>query len=223
VGAGGVSQCPRWSRDEVAVLEQLAGDVPFPDLMAQLQREAALHGWPPRTEKAVLMKIKTMGQRAKARQGSVLTTGGAAELLGCAGTRVEAWLRRRRVAAILRPRWVGKTRYIDRRSWRRLARELPEVLGGFSADALFLLLEDRDLADSVAAAYRRPLGDWRVRCVETGRIYRSCGAVAAEHHVTQACISLAIRERRPVAALGLTFEALRKVGHPLTAGAAAPA
>ena len=207
-----MSQYPVWSRDEIELLEQLAGDVPFPELLRKLHREAAVHGWPLRTRKAVLMKLSTLGHRAMARQGAVLTTGGAAELLGCAATRVEAWLRRQRVVEVLQPRWVGQRRYIDRRSWRRLARELPEVLGGFSADALFLLLEDRELAESVAAAHPRPLGDWRVRCVETGRVYQSCGAAAAEHHVTQACISLAIRRQRPVRVLGLRFEALRKVG-----------
>ena len=128
-------------------------------------------------------------------------------------SRVEAWLRRPQVLAILNPRWIGKIRYIERRAWRRLAREMPRILGGFSVDALFALLEDRELAESVASQYRRPCGDWRVRCVETGRIYPSCGAAAAAHHVTQQCISLAIRQRRPVAALGLTFEALRQPHH----------
>jgi hypothetical protein len=104
---------------------------------------------------------------------------------------------------------VGHFFYIERRAWRRLAREMPRVLGGFPADRLFLLLEDRELADTIAARYSRPMGDWRIRCVETGRIYPSCGHAAREHHVTQACISLAIRQRRPVRALGLTFQALR--------------
>jgi hypothetical protein len=85
-------------------------------------------------------------------------------------------------------------------------------LGGFSADALFSLLEDRDLAEAVATAHPRPMGDWRVRCVETGQIFSSCGAAARELHVTQACISLAIRQARPVTALGMTFEALRGAG-----------
>jgi hypothetical protein len=92
---------------------------------------------------------------------------------------------------------------------------MPRVLGGFSADALFSLLEDRDLAEAVATAHPRPMGDWRVRCIETGQIFSSCGAAARELHVTQACISLAIRQARPVAALGMTFEALRGDGPAL--------
>lgn len=39
--------------------------------------------------------------------------------------------------------------------------------------------------------------------------YASCNAAAKELHVSQAGISLAIRQVRPVAVLGLSFEALR--------------
>jgi hypothetical protein len=119
------------------------------------------------------------------------------------------------VLQILAPEWTGSIRYISRRSWRRLARQMPRVLGGFSADALFLLLEDRDLAESVAAAHPRPMGDWRVRCIETGQIWASCAAAAKELHVSQAAVSLAIRQHRQLTALGMTFEALRGAGPAL--------
>jgi hypothetical protein len=205
-----MNQHQPWSEPEAEYLERLTGDVPFPELLQRMRNQATRQDWPSRSERAIRERIRRIGMRARARSGAVVTTGGVAEILGCPATRVEAWLRRPRVLAILQPRWVGKTRYIERRAWRQLAREMPRILGGYSVDALFALLEDRELAESIATRYRRPCGDWRVRCVETGRIYSSCGAAAAAHHVTQACISLAIRQRRPVAALGLTFEALRQ-------------
>lgn len=202
----------RWLPEESDYLERLAGDVPFPELLTRMRRRATVMGWPSRSEKSILLRIKRAGLQATARTGAVVTTGGVGEILGCPATRVEAWLSRPRVVAILQPRRVGNVRYIERSAWRRLAREMPRILGGFDVVALFALLEDRELAEQVAAAWPRPCGDWRVRCVETGRIYPSCGHAAREHHVTQACISLAIRERRPVRALGLTFEALRMAG-----------
>ena len=204
-----MSAWPAWSEAEAEYLERLAGDVPFPELLTRMRTKASRQGWPQRSEKAILMRLWRAGLHASARTGAVVTTGGVAEILGCPATRVESWLRRPRVTEILQPRRVRQVRYIERRAWRRLAREMPQILGGYGVDALFALLEDRELAESVASRYRRPCGDWRVRCVETGRIYSSCGAAAAAHHVTQACISLAIRQRRPVAALGMTFEALR--------------
>jgi hypothetical protein len=203
---------PRWTQPELEWLEQLAGDVPFPTLLRSMKYKATHEGWPPRTDKAIVMRMRRSRQLGRARTGEWTTTYGAGELLGCPGTRVEAWLRRKPVAAILSPEWTGGTRYISRRSWRRLAREMPRVFGGFDADALFLLLEDRDLAEAVAAAHPRPMGDWRVRCIETGQIWASCAVAAKELHVSQACISLAIRQRRTSAALGMTFEALRRTG-----------
>ena len=207
-----MSAPPRWSPAEAAYLEQLSGEVPFPVLLRRMKTAATQHGWPPRTRKAILMRLKRTGQPCRARHGEWTTTGGVGEILGCPGTRIESWLRRKKIREILDPERIGCFWYISRRSWRRLAREMPRVLGGFGADALFLLLEDRELADAVAEAHPRPLGDWRVRCIETGQIWPSCGAVAKEYHVSQACISLAVRKSRPVTVLGLSFEALRGVG-----------
>lgn len=204
-----MSKYPHWTPAEADYLDRLAGDVPFPVLVKRFQRTGLEQGWPPRSGRAILQRLYRNKQRGRARHGAAMTTGGVAEILGCPGTRVEAWLRRQRIRELLAPRWIGKTRYINRSAWHRLAREMPRVLGGFSADNLFALLEDRELADEIASRYSQPLGDWRVRCVETGEVFASCGAVAAAHHVTQACISLAIRQRRTVPALGLTFEALR--------------
>ena len=203
---------PRWTQPELEWLEQLAGDVPFPTLLRSMHYKATAEDWPRRTDKAIVMRMRRSRQFCRARTGEWTTTYGAGEILGCPGTRVEAWLRRKPIARILDPQTTGGTRYINRRSWRRLARVMPRVLGGFSSDALFLLLEDRDLADAIAQQHPRPMGDWRVRCVETGQVFSSCGAAARKLHVTQACISLAIRQARPVAALGMTFEALRGAG-----------
>jgi hypothetical protein len=186
-----------------------------------MKYKATAEGWPTRTPKAIVLRMRRSHQLGRARTGEWTTTYGAAELLGCPGSRVEAWLRRKPVLQILAPEWTGGTRYMSRRSWRRLAREMPRVLAGFSADVLFALLEDRDLAEAVATAHPRPMGDWRVRCVETGQIFSSCAAAARELHVSQACISLAIRQARPVAALGMTFEALRGAG-PSVPSQAAP-
>jgi hypothetical protein len=181
---------PRWTQPELEWLEQLAGDVPFPTLLRSMHYKATAEGWPRRTDKAIVMRMRRSRQFCRARTGEWTTTYGAGEILGCPGTRVEAWLRRKPIAKILDPQTTGGTRYINRRSWRRLAKQMPRA----------------------AEQHPRPMGDWRVRCVETGQVFSSCGAAARELHVTQACISLAIRQARPVAALGMTFQALRGAG-----------
>ena len=207
-----MSRPPRWTQPEIDHLEKLAGDVPYSTLLRSMKHMATMEGWPTRTPKAIAMRMQRTGHHCRARIGDLTTTYGAAEILGCPGARVEAWLKRKPIAAILDPQLNGNTRYISRKSWRRLARQMPRVFGGFSADSLFLLLEDRDLAEVVALAHPRPMGDWRVRCIETGQIWSSCRAAARELHVCQACISYAIRKGRMVPTLGMTFEALRGVG-----------
>jgi hypothetical protein len=87
---------------------------------------------------------------------------------------------------------------------------MPRILGGFPADRLFQLLEDRKLADSVAIRYPYSFSDWRVRCVETGKVWPNAPAAAAELHVTRSAITESIRKRRSLPALGLRFEALRE-------------
>ena len=202
---------PRWSRAEADYLESLAGDLPLKEIGRRYRRHAGLDGWPRRTDKAIQLKLVRMGLPVRVRAGEWLTTGGVADILGCPNTRVEAWLRSRLNSEILKPQWRGAFRYVSRRNWRRLACQRPQALGGFSADRLFALLEDRELAEQVAARYPRPRGDWRIRCVESGRIWPSAVKAAAELHITQAAITLAMRQRRPVASLGMTFEALRDV------------
>jgi hypothetical protein len=202
---------PRWTKPESDYLESLAGDLPLRELVARYQTQAVKSGWPERSRRAVQQRLVRMGYEARCRTGDWVTTGGAAEILGCPGCRVEAWLRRERTAAILQPKWRGAYRYISRRSWRRLAKERPQVLGGFDVDRLYQLLENRELAEAVAARYPRPRGDWRVRCVETGKVWPSAVVAAKELHVSQAAITLAMRQQRPVRVLGMRFEALREV------------
>jgi hypothetical protein len=202
----------RWSRMENELLHQLAGDVPFPELVERMHRTAITNGWPVRSAKSIAMRLRRTGQRARARDGEWTTTGGAADILGCPCTRIEAWLRRKHIAEILQPRRFRTFRYISRRSWRRLARESPRVLGGFDVERLYGLLEDRELAEQVAREHPRPMGDFRIRCVETGQVWGSCSKAARELHVSQGAISLAIRQQRPVTVLGLRFEALRGEG-----------
>lgn len=201
---------PRWTTAEADFLEQLAGEVPFPTLVRRMRIAATQHGWHPRTEKAITMRLFEMRLIRRSRHGEWTTTFGVGQILQCPGYRVAGWLRQKKVREILNPRTIGGIRYISRQSWRRLAREMPQVLSGFSADALFLLVEDRELADAVAAQHPRPISDHRIRCIETGQAWPSCAAAARDLHVTRAAISCAIRQRRAVMVLGMTFEALRQ-------------
>jgi hypothetical protein len=202
---------PRWTQAEAEFIENLAGDLPLLEIHRLYQQQAKSNGWRQRSAMAIKLRLRRTGHHSMVRTGQWLTPNGTGEVLGCAGSRVASWLKRADVAAIVRPVWRGNARYVSRAGWRRLARELPKVLGGFDADRLFQLLEDRELADAVAAQYPRPLGDYQIRCIETGQRWPNAVKAASELHVSHTAITLAIRRRRPLYALGMTFEALRSV------------
>ena len=200
---------PTWLPPEADLLESLAGDTPFPDVVRLMQREGKLRGWPPRSARAIQTRLLRTGHSARIRDGQYVTSGGVGLILGCPADRVVGWMARPEVRRILEPRRIGAVLYVDRSGWRRLARQQPRILGGFPVERLYALLEDQELAERVAAAYPRQVGDYSIRCLETGQVWASSATAAAELHVTGSAIRLAIRKHRPVTSLGLTFERLR--------------
>ena len=181
------------------------------EIANRYRRKAGQAGWPERSQASIRMRLARMGYASRERYGDWLTTGAVGEILGCPRNRVRMWFWGEATSAILQPKFFGNTYYISRESWRRLAMERPHVLGGFSADRLFQLLEDRELADDVAARFPHHQCDWRVRCVETGKVWPSAVAAGRELHVAPRTITLAMRQARPVRVLGMRFEALREV------------
>ena len=201
---------PMWSDAELEYLQRLAGEHPLPALTKRMRMRALTRGWPTRSQKAIVDKLHHLGLPARPRTDNCTTTYGAAELLGLSGDRVSKWLQDAEIREILMPRTYGRAHYIIRDGWRRLARARPYMFAGIPADNLFSLLEDRDLADSIAAAYPCGRTDWRVRCRETGKVWNNCKEAGAALNVHHSTITLAIRRSIPVPILGLTFERLNK-------------
>lgn len=203
----------RWTQPEERYLETMAGEIPFPELVRRMQERAAEQGWRVRSAGAIAEKLKRLGVPCRVRDGEWLLAGAVEEILGCPRGRVSQWLSWPHVRRVLQPKRFGTYWYSHRNGWRRVAQQLPQLLGGFSADRLFVLLEDRELADAIASTYRETIGDrqrrsWRIRCKNTGMVYASAVAAAKRYCVTPAAINKAIEERRPVKCLGLTFERL---------------
>jgi len=200
----------RWTQPEIDHLEKLAGDIPFGVLVRSMKCKATHEGWPSRTEKAIAQKLQKIGYCRSVRVGLWTTVRGAAGILGCHYYRIDQWLEDKQISDILEPHRSEGKRFISRQSWRRLAREMPEVFAGFDSDVLFMLLEDRDLVDSIVEHHPvRPATACRVRCIETGQTWPSRKATAKEFFVSRAVISRLIDNKRPVVLLGLSFETVR--------------
>lgn len=185
---------PAWSAEELELLQSLAGDMPFQLLVSTFRQQAKIHRWPLRSADALQCRARLLGLNLRHVAGTWVTTGSIGEMLGVSLYCVNHWFRRHP----LERRCTGNACYYKRSDVRRWARKHPEYLGGIAVDRLFMLLEDRKLAEWIVENYpHRPPSRWetnRVRCIETGRVYASQGEAARAHWVTPGAIHHAMAE-----------------------------
>ena len=160
----------RWTPDEEEMLQQLAVDHP-PDRVPTLYRTwAGSNGYVMRSASSIRSKLVALRITDKAT-GDWVNTGYVCKLLGISFDMPHRWTDKYGIPA---HRDGHGRRYFSRRELRRIARDHPERFAGINADRLFLLLEDRQLADGIAAAYpSRPMESRPVRAIETGWLYQS--------------------------------------------------
>lgn len=91
----------------------------------------------------------------------------------------------------------GSPQYFTPENVRKFAREHMAYFGGFKRINLFFVFEDEELVDEILNQYPKryvpTCQPKRVRCVETGQIYRSQTAAARAVFVTTTAVSRAIR------------------------------
>lgn len=202
-----------WSPEELACLAEHDASMPLPLVRDRFRCQSREKGWPARSVKAIRMKRIQLGlanpNKTSMRTGEFTTTGGVARILGTYQKRIHKIVTDPVNQIYLDSFRLGFIHCIPREGWCRLAEKRPEVFKSFDSNRLFQLLGDRDLAEQVAA--RCPLDPpYRsIRCVETGQQWASTAAAAAELFVSQSGINKAIRQRRPVWVLGLSFERVR--------------
>lgn len=179
-----------WSAVELEMLEQLAMDQPPDRLAAVYNCWAGQRRFAVRTREAVIWMANKRGFRDRAC-GDWVSTGYICQTLGISFNTPQRWSDQYGIPC----HRDGRGRRFFRRSdLRRVAKRQPERFAGISADRLFLLLEDRSMADAVAAAFpRRPMAPRQIRCVETGWLYPSIKGAARRVGVVSGAIQRAIR------------------------------
>lgn len=181
---------PRWSQAEREALVQLAIDVPADRLPAAYNQWAAAEGFPKRSLAAIRGRLNRSRVSDKA-SGDWVSAGYICRVLGVGKDTTQRWTNRYGIPCHQDGR---RRRYFLRSDLRKVASKRPAIFGGIPADRLFLLLEDRELADHIAAHFTRRGRDPRpVRAVETGWWYESIRAAAARAHVARQAIQYAIR------------------------------
>lgn len=182
---------PIWSPAELEMLEQLAGDQPPDRLIAEFNKWASNQGLPKRSRSAILTRLSRNGISTRAACGEWVCTGYVCQVLGVGTDTPQRWTTHYGIPC---HRDGRQARFFRRVDLRQVAKDRPEIFGGIDADRLFLLLEDRPLADAIAAAHpRRAMQPRPVRAIETGWRYPSIRAAAARVHIARQAIQHAIR------------------------------
>jgi len=184
-----------WSEAEDEFLLGLAGDLPMPLLQMTWTAEAAKRGWKDRNIHALRTRIYRLGCQSTPT-GKWMTVSGLLGL-GIHRKTLSDWLTQGVIPSRLTR---GRNlRYFKRSDVRALARREPWRFGGCQADDLFCVLEDRELAERIAADYPYRQGmAIPVRCLDTGRVWPSASEAARAVYCTQQAINDGIREGRRV-------------------------
>ncbi len=201
---------PPWSPEELAYLATHDASMPLPLVADSVHRQSQEQGWPVRSKKAIRMKRQQLGlanpNKTSMRTGEFTTTGGVARILGTYHKRIYDIVADPANQIYLKPVRLRYNYCISRDGWRRLASERPEALAHFDPDRLSQLLGDRDLTEQVDQV-KPPRHS--IRCIETGQEWANAAAAGAELFVSASGLNKAVRQRRPVAVLGLSFERVR--------------
>lgn len=180
-----------WSPAEVEALVDVAGNYP-PELHTWAYNTwASRNGFDGRSRQALLSKLKRMHISVRTVGGDWLSCAYVCQVLGVGNKTPHRWTDRYGIPC---HRDGRRARFFRRSDLIQVAQERPATFAGISADRLFLLLEDRQLADRIAAAHpRRGMAPRPVRAVETGWRYPSVRAAATRAHISRQAIQNAIR------------------------------
>jgi hypothetical protein len=193
----------RWTAAEVVMLQELAGDYPWPEVKTRFNTWARKHGFVERSEVALCHRCELEGF-SRVCTGSCISTGTIRELTGAGWLTIQRWIK----SGVLNVKRSGRKLYVSRESLKRLALRRPEHFAGLSVSALTQLLDDERLAERLAAMPRAWVHGKRkqVRCVETGEVFPSAAAAGRRFNLSRSAVSLVVLGKRPGAG-GHHFEA----------------
>lgn len=156
------------------MLREIAETLPTAQMIRVFNRQNGLLGNPKRTSQSIKLKIHELGMSLRPQCN--FNASSLARTIGVSGDAVRYWIKIG-LEATRQNDVPNSPLYINPAALRRFARKRPELFGGLNRIDLYIVLEDEKLVDFILANYPNrnhalnPPN--RVRCIETGRIYRS--------------------------------------------------
>ena len=192
---------PIWTRQELNVLQECVGDVPWPLVANSYNGHARLLGYPLRTLAAIRHKCNHL-RISKHTTGEWIRVSLVCTMLGISHSTVNRWIKSNRlVAKQFAPGKKGSAFYFKRLSLRKFARANPYFFGGQSVSMLTQLLDSEYLANEIVSMnLPRPSFTKPVKCIETGKVFASMTEASRHVFISRRCIAKAIDDQSKTAA-----------------------
>lgn len=188
-----------WHPREIEILKDLAETMPSHQLVRTFNHSIAGCGFKKRTTYSVWTKIKHLGLSLDSKH-CVYTSTSIAEILGIPVDTVRSWLRKDRKNGLkyYKQRQARcSTKYTTSKYLRDFARLNPEYFGGIPFVDLYILLEDIRLVEYITENFPRrnksACKPKKVRCIETGQIFKTQAQAAKAFFVSETAIYSSIR------------------------------
>ena len=189
-----------WSKEELLIIHEYAETLPSAELIRNFNRINSENNRPLRTKLAIRSKVYELNYCLKPNC-CYFTPGTLAKLLGIHHCVVFNWLKlglRHRKNRQIRRSPI----YIKVEDVRKFALLRPELFSGIKYANLFAALESETLAEKIANTYPKRLSYLcaakPVRCLETGRTYKSIKHAGRAYRVASSTVARSIHNSRPV-------------------------
>jgi hypothetical protein len=188
-----------WTEPETEKLLELVQSYPLCRLVRIYNLWARTHGQRERTKIGIHKKIRRMGYSTRVN-AEYYTLTYLSQMLGIPKDTISGWksLKTNPLQTYQHDRKRLAANYVSSEHFKEFAKHHPKCLGGAKEVGLQLLLEDSVWAREILREYpkRNPVG-WaplRVRCIETGKIYKSLAAAGRDVYVARQGIKRSITD-----------------------------
>ncbi len=171
----------RWTPEELAKLELVCGDRPWPLVVQTYNTWARESNYPERSSLALERKSQKLGIYRKT-EGLWITIGAVSRILELDRATPLRWVRRGLINSWRNGESRSYPHYVRRTDFRKLARQNPCFFRPFRREQLVMLFDSEEVADYVLehcpTPHVVPGRERPVVCVETGKKYDSIKAAA---------------------------------------------
>lgn len=178
----------RWTKVEIDLLRSLAEMTPLYQMKGKYNSIASKMNLPRRTLQSIKSKCNKSAIVIKP-EVQTYNVPHVARCLDVCHSTIYSWIKYEGLKASRRRNSRYLHYYISHRDLRAFVRKHPQKFAGVDPLNLFILIDDKDLADKVTQQYPKRLPSQfpstRMRCVTTGKIYQSIGDLCRAHNFSR--------------------------------------